>query len=209
MRKFLIVALALVFVLGLSGLAMADENEALQAVHGYDNVTLIEQVGSDNVARQYQRGDANIAVIWQDGDSNTADFDCGQIQEDVDWWEVDDFNYLLCCEFDGYFPYYMQVQYGNWNEAYVEVDGNNNNTCQWQGGPEEWWTTGDHNYAEISIVGEENNAKQVQVGDENYACIDVSGDGNTVCQYQEGYDNSASTIIVGNSNSACVIQTGG
>lgn len=207
MRKFLIVTLALMFVLGLSGLAMANDNEARQKVNGNHNLTLIEQVGDENEAFQRQLGPDNIAVIWQVGNSNTAEFDYDRLSEWVTWWNTQtdydiDFH-CSPCNFNT--KTWMQYQWGHFNEAYIDVLGDRNNTVQWQSGTS--W--GDYNYADIKINGDDNDAKQVQLGDSNEAYIDVLGNTNILCQYQEGNDNFVETLIEGDNNTACVIQKNG
>lgn len=162
MRKFLTVALALVFVLGLSGLALADSNRAEQEQYGTGDYASIGQVGESNKALQWQNltngtsGGDNIAEISQTGDRNRAT----QFQEG------------LCNK-----AYIIQI--GDDNQAgSVDPDTGDLFAGQWQSGSEDWFGIGNDNYSSIYQQGNKNRAAQTTVGNRNTAYITQIGSNN-------------------------------
>jgi hypothetical protein len=94
-----------------------------------------------------------------------------------------------------------QIQNGNGNGAYTDVEGDFNNTTQYQ--------DGNNNLADIDILGNGTGtptlAKQVQLGNANTAVIDITGNTNIAASYQQGGHNST-IILNGNNNKATAVQ---
>lgn len=170
-------------------------NDAVQDAKGGYNK--IEQYGGANNAYQYTANGSGHqhAYIKQEGHGNDSDVMACDDPDCVDFVTTYDFDF----DGAGALPV-SQYQTGGKNNAYTDILGDNNHTCQWQ--------EGSSNYAEIDIYGpgSDNSAKQVQLGDNNSATINISGNSNTACIYQNGSDLLATISQTGNFNVACIIQ---
>lgn len=112
---------------------------------------------------------------------------------------------------------YTQYMFQNKGATHMYVEGNNNNTAQYQ--EYSVWSVSGQNDAWMDIFGSENNVAQGQLGDMNSSEIDIAGDDNVVTSSQFGDNNfveidltGASNVVgvqqVGDFHSAAVLQTG-
>ena len=120
----------------------------------------------DNTARQIQDGKRNTARTRQLGFENTARIE--QVGNDNGHAITDPGGSGKWTSLVGYLPSrdWSQIQDGRENEAYTYVEGNGNQTVQHQDDgnlpkPGSW------NYAKIDILGDCNQAFQVQSGNRN------------------------------------------
>ena len=230
-KRILTVVMALAFVVGLSGMALADSNYAQQEQYGGggDSAT-IEQYGH-NVAYQWQNyyqglsGGDNIAEIFQEGTGNIA----SQVQEGIEneayITQIGNDNYANIYQ-DGIGNRALQRQNafgapGDKNTAYIEQHGTNSGNSPWGfdvvGAAQKQF--GDDNFASIYQDGWENYAKSIQTGDGNdvfqsqtgeynYGIATQTGDGNSISQDQDGNYNRSIATQTGDNNSISQNQTG-
>ncbi len=121
---------------------------------------------------------------------------------------------------------YTQYMFQNKGETHMYVEGNNNNTAQYQeysvhsiSGQNDAWMDifgsgndvaqgqlGDLNSSDIDITGDSNVVTTSQFGDNDFIKIDISGGNNVVGVQQTGDLHSATVLQTGNLNFAQVIQ---
>lgn len=100
------------------------------------------------------------------------------------------------------------TQYSNQNKgkAIMNVDGDNNNTYQYQ--EYTLWSTSGANEATLDLTGNKNDVAQGQLGEKNTSDVIMDGDDNVVSTSQDGDLNTAKIDITGNLNVAGIQQTG-
>jgi hypothetical protein len=157
----------------------------------------IYQDGVGNFARQYSKGGMqSVMKVIQNGNGNNytpVDVSCtGQK------------NPLALPWADKPGGKYAQYQNGRYSEAIATVNGSNNNTAQYQ--EYTVWSISGKNDAYIDIDGDDNNAAQGQLGEENYADIDITGSSNVAAISQWGDLNSGTITVIGSSNCAGIEQ---
>ncbi len=93
---------------------------------------------------------------------------------------------------------FTQYAYENHGETDMYVEGDDNNTHQYQ----EYglFSVSGQNDAWMDVVGSRNNIAQGQLGDLNESDIDVNGDDNVVTTSQHGDDNWAKIELLAGSN---------
>ena len=210
-KRILTVVMALAFVVGLSGMALADSNYAQQEQYGGGESATIEQYGQSNIAYQWQNyyqglsGGDNIAEIFQEGTGNIA----RQVQEGIEEGieneayitQIGDDNDANIYQ-DGIGNKALQRQNtfdvpGDGNTAYIKQYGTNSGNSPWG-----FDVVG----ASQKQVGNYNNASIYQDGCENYASSIQTGNGNNVSQSQTGDYNYSTVAQTGNGNIANVTQ---
>lgn len=164
MRKFLIVALALMLVLGLSGLALADNVVYMDQVIGYSADGDVDQDGDGNFIglRQIASNGTNDADIEQIGSGNTlrGASACGVYQST--WWA-------------------WQTSYYGVNELTVSQIGHNNQI----GLAQFTYGGGGDNFADITQTGDGNDlfVYMEAAGDNHLTVTQDGSDYLRVCQY--------------------------
>lgn len=160
---------------------------------GQGNNATAVQSGNGNTGSILQSYSFNsVASLTQNGNNNGQDCDsCALPTQAADLAQA---------------QYLAGVCFGAWSifqcgfdlTAVTEVNGNCNNTFQFQ--------EGEGHVAMISIEGNENTAFQAQCGcDPTISVIDIAGNGNCAGQLMWG-GTSSSIAVTGNCNSALVIS---
>lgn len=199
LKKFSAAALSLIFVLGLTGLALAGNTSTVDQT-GNDNTATVTQDGDGNVASIEQASNDSDATQDQDGNNNNA------VLEQVSGWPVPGtavINETGSQTQDGTDNQAELMQWSNegfgGNTGIQLQEGIANNAIAWQYSIDSdvsQTQDGTGNKARIYQVGFENSATQKQEGDDNWAAIDEqasseSEGGNTAYQGQFGSRNKS------------------
>jgi hypothetical protein len=157
----------------------------------------IYQEGNNNFAKQYSKGGmASIMYVKQKGNNNNytpVDVSCTGLQNPLtlSWSEKPTGDYI-------------QYQNGRFSDAVINIEGNGNNTAQYQ----EYtvWVFSGANDAYVDITGDDNNTAQGQLGEYNLTDIDIAGNNNVAANSQWGDSNTGDIDILGNNNCAGIEQ---
>lgn len=163
----------------------------------------IVQSGNYNKADQLSIGGMqNVTEITQIGDNNNNSAMSGN-SYDVSATGLTD--PLLLAYAHKPAGTFTQYAYQGKGTTHMYVNGNNNNTYQYQ----EYtvWSTYGANDAMMDVIGSENDVAQGQIGTYNFSDIDVSGSNNVVTTGQVGDNSDATLNIQGDYNVAGVQQT--
>lgn len=163
----------------------------------------VDQVGSGNQADQLSIGGmASVMQVRQDGSNNdyTVDVSATGKASPLDL----PFAHKPAGD-------YIQYQNGRFSTATIDIVGSGNHTAQYQ----EYtiWSASGHNYADMDIAGDSNNAAQGQLGEFNHSTIDIVGCSNVAAISQQGsgtaeWDgNTASISQTGSNNVSSIEQT--
>lgn len=164
----------------------------------------INQVGDYNVADQLSIGGWGQTVeIDQIGNNNNNPTQSGNTYNVSATTLADPLNLSWAHKPSGDFTQYT---YENQGVTHMYVEGNDNNTYQYQ--EYDIWSVSGQNDAWMDIIGSRNNVAQGQLGDLNSSEIDIEGDGNVVTSSQFGNSNMVKIGVVGNTNVVGVQQVG-
>lgn len=166
----------------------------------------INQVGGDNVADQLSIGGmANVTEIEQIGNNNNNPGVSGNTFDVSSTGLANPLALAWAHKPAGDFTQYM---YQNKGVTHMYVEGNNNNTYQYQ--EYSVWAVSGQNDAWIDLYGNGNDVAQGQMGDLNSSDIDIDGDGNVVTSSQFGDSNVVDIDLVsGSDNNVVGIQQTG
>jgi len=170
---------------------------------------MINQDGDYNIADQMSIGGTNQqAEIEQIGDNNNNP---GVSENIFDVSATGLTNPLALSWAQKTAGDFTQYMFQNKGVAHMYVEGDNNNTYQYQ----EYVTYGGdegqgRNDATMDVWGSENNVAQGQLGDLNSSDIDIDGDGNVVTTSQLGDSNMATIqLLLGSDNNVAGIEQTG
>ncbi len=215
---------------GDDNVAHQDLNSSQHKTTNRDRMGLdIDQVGNENNANQKTVASFGCygiqgMVIKQEGNNNTANqLSVGGMQSTMEVIQVgNDNDDVVDVSATGKpsplaLPFvhkpvgeFTQYQNGRYSTASINVTGDNNHTAQYQEYTS--WSVSGHNYAEIDIIGNENNAAQGQIGEFNKATITINGNLNVAAISQTGSGtaewngNVGSITQTGNNNVSSIVQ---
>jgi len=175
-----------------------NNNQAEQIQTGEDNDALIHQgdykdeggsmnIQNDGIAKQEQIGDDNEAVIKQRSGSWTGGNESDQFQDgDMNTAKVTFYNANNISD---------QDQIGDDNWSYGQASGQFNDMTTNQ--------EGDGNWAEFRLLGSESSEATInQIGDDNEGEVSSTGAFNEATIHQEGMDHDAYQMQDGEGNRA-------
>lgn len=197
-----------------SGIDMSqfgDFNAAAQSTYasfgsaGIKDMTVTQQ-GSFNTAFQASVGGYGaIMTITQIGNNNNSPAESGNAFDLSATGLTSPLALPWAHKPAGEFTQYANQMFGN---SVMYVEGSNNNTAQYQ----EYtvWSLSGRNNADMTILGDGNDAAQGQLGQYNESSINISGSGNVVLSSQFGDSNVAEIDLLGTSdgNVAGIEQNG-
>lgn len=171
-------------------------------VHGM----MINQNGSYNIANQMSIGGMQQQVeIEQIGNNNNNSDESGNVFDVSATGLINPLALPWAHKPAGDFTQYM---YENKGVTHMYVEGDDNNTYQFQEYNE--WSVSGQNDAWMDVTGSKNNVAQGQLGDLNESDIDIVGSDNVVTTSQYGDTNVAKIeLLAGSDNCVAGIEQNG
>ncbi|MCJ7696312.1 MAG: hypothetical protein MUO40_12940 [Anaerolineaceae bacterium] len=160
------------------------------------------QDGDYNIADQLSIGGyTNAQDIVQKGDNNNNPTESGNAFDLSATGLANPLSLPWAHKPAGDYTQYSNQMYGT---THMYVEGNDNNTAQYQ----EYtvWGLSGRNHAMLDLYGNTNDVAQGQLGEYNSSDFDILGDGNVVTGLQWGDSNIATVYILGNNNVAAIEQ---
>lgn len=197
-------------IMGLDIEQFGDNNAATQRTFKSFGSTgikpmIILQDGNYNIADQVSvGGNGQTQRIKQVGDNNNNPVQSGNTLNLSPTTLADprELNFQFTSQSGSVTPPLTQYSNQMFGTAIMNVEGNNNNTYQFQE-YSVWSLSGDNDVA-LNLVGDGNDVVQGQLGEYNFSDIVLDGDGNVISTSQLGDHNTINIDLLAGSNNNVV-----